>query len=155
MFDSAVERIANRRWGVIVLLNGVGGAGDNGIRTRCVGSGGSVRAAERHRLERISGQTGHARQTVDAGSLGEVRTIRSDSRMPLIGLTARLCIVRSSSSRSVGTASPTQLTCSGSGASAEVSVRIPSSSTPDAPSIVAWWVLVNMAHRPSARPSMT
>jgi hypothetical protein len=39
MFPIDVDRIAKRRCGVIVRLNGVRGAGLSGIRTRWVGSG--------------------------------------------------------------------------------------------------------------------
>ena len=63
--------------------------------------------------------------------------MRSDNRIPFTGFAARLRIVRSSNSRSDGTTSPTQSTCSGIGMSGAGSVSMPSRRTPDAPSIVA------------------
>ena len=155
MLPSAVERIANRRCGVIVLLNGVGGAGDSGILTRCVGSGVSTAPPRAIDFSRSRAWPAIADTLSTPAASAKLRTIRNDSRIPFTGLSARLRIVRSRSSRSLGTSSPTQSVCSGKGASGDGSVRMPSSSTPDAPSMVEWWVLVSIAHRPSARPSMT
>ena len=155
MLPRAVERMAKRRCGVIDRLNGVGGAGESGIRTRCAGSGVSTWPPTAIDLRRSRACPAIAETLSTPAASAKLRTIRNDNRMPFTGLSARLRIVRSSSSRSLGTASPTQSACSGNGVSADGSVSRLSSSTPDAPSMVAWWVLVSIAHRPSASPSIT
>ena len=77
-------------------------------------------------------------------------------RIALTGLAARLRIARPSSSLWVGIGSGDHGGLSaGSEASGVGSIRRLSISTPDAPSMVAWWYLLSIAHDPSSRPSMT
>ena len=137
MLPRAVDRIANRRCGVTARLNGVGGAGDSGIRTRCTGSGVSTAPpmATDFSASRAWAATADTLSTPAASA--RFRSMRSDSRMPLTGFAARLRMVRSSRSRSEGTSSPTQSTWSGIGVLGVGSVSMPSSNTPEAPSMVA------------------
>ena len=110
MLPSAVERIANRRCGVTARLNGVGGAGDNGMRTRCTGSRVSIAPPKATDLSpsRTCAATADTLSTPAASA--KLRSRRNDSRIPLTGFMARLRMVRSSRIRSDGTASPTQST---------------------------------------------
>ena len=137
MLASAVDRIANRRCGVTARLNGVGGAGDKGMRTRWTGSGVSISPPSATDLSASRAWDAMAETLSTPAASAKLRIMRSDSRIPFTGFIARLRIVRSSSSRSDGTASPTQSTCSGIGMFGAGSVNMPSSRTPDAPSIVA------------------
>ena len=78
-------------------------------------------------------------------------------RLARPGLSVRLTPARRSSSNDDGTLSGSHGVTGGSTLvpSGSASSMIVSSSTPEAPSTVAWWIFVRMAKSSSSKPSMT
>ena len=151
MLDSDAERMAKRRWAVIDLFHGVGGADVTGRTTRWTvagptGDGLTVAPACRATSPTLVMPAASARS----------RTIRRLVRTALTGLRARFSIARRRSSRSLGTTSGLprrallRRRCIGVRSCISISII-----TPDAPSMVAWWYFVSSAHRPLSKPSMT
>ena len=136
-------RMAKRRWAVMLLFHGVGGADDSGSETRGPSPSRDVNA-----LIAAPACWAAAPTLVMPAALATSRTIRSWVRIALAGLRIRLAIVRRSSSRSLGISSGSHAGLSpGGGASGVRSFISVIIRTPDAPSIVAWWYFVSSAQR--------
>ena len=154
-FASDAEHMANRRWGEIALFHGVGGADDTGkltdSRRSCVGSAIFVNAPTPSRARPATSLT-----LLIPAALATSRRRPSPSRTPLTGLVTRCIVARCNISAWLGGSSPVHgFDLYPHSASGVRSVNIRSMITPEAPSIVAWWVFCSSAHRPSARPSIT
>ena len=140
-WSSGTEPMAKRRWRVIVLLNGVGGAatrGRRGGRSRC--SPWSPRGRRRRTPSMALARSTRRR------ALATSLIARRLMRLARPGLRVRLTLARRSSSSDDGTLSGSHGATGGSTSlpSGSASSMIVSSSTPDAPSMVAWWTFVRM-----------
>ena len=149
---SDAERMAKRRWAVTDLFHGVGGAAVTGSekrgRSSAPGAASALIAAPAWRAA--------APTLVIPAASARSRTMRIWTRAALAGLRSRLASVSRSSSTSLGIGSGSHGGLSPGGSASGVwSFSRFSMSTPDAPSIVAWWYFVSSAQRPLSRPSMT
>ena len=154
MFSSDVPRMAKRRCAVIDLFHGVSGAGVNGnwmrrsLSPAALPMPATLLIASRAFVAILL-------TLVTPSASARFRTSFSCSRMPFTGFAARRCNVSCNSWLWLGGCSPSHSTAVGAGVFGSMSVSMFSRITPAAPSMVAWCVLVSIAHRPSARPSMT
>src|SRR3954452_19871724 len=151
MFDSELVRMAKRRCCEIALFHGVGGADDVGSETR-----GSRDRGDAAGLAALRARDAAEPIIGIPAALATSRTMRICTRNERAGLRTMLSNARRSSSLFDGSASGSHgIGSMMSSPSGVGEVTISSMIWPDAPSIVAWWYLVNSAQRPWPSPSMT
>ena len=154
--------MATRRCGVMAPLNGVGGAvpaGTVGGASTSMGVRLPIMARGLGKLRATSARPTRPRLRVSSPTARRLRTWRRASLPGLRSTSVRAWRMISGAEgtgsgfhRSITPASSSSISRSSSGASSNM---IDMNSAPEAPSTVAWWILVRMAKRSSARPSMT